>query len=753
MKRVLSYILAIVTVTTVFYSCSLTNRLNKKRPVVELSQTDAKQSQKPDTMKVPKFITFTDKDGRQKIVTEAILDSVTGEHITNIQLEEIKVVAKSKNIPERNGNINVEFVVTVPAILINKRWALTLTPELIKGDTILKLNELVLSGRKFRKQQLKDYQKYERFLESIIPDSVSFSENYVDMAGVRNYMDRKSVEQSRKQEKELRRELSRISFARNAERRKQLERERELIIRNAKKNPAAKIQQAVTETNQEEPIRNVSESRRKVATDYPDFSRMQVKEGATGTKETVIEDVTTYLQDLSVTESQMKEEKENNVIFTNMNQMDKETSYIIAGKVAFTPQDSAKVMEQFVLKDKLEKNERKKMQKEQKYEELVRHPYNEDARIDSIVNTGGTFRYFYSQPVPADEHTKKMMLTLSGRVDAIDNSTFQLHMNDTITYYVSSMVQFLDRAPRFRKKIIERRAEANLSAYINFPVGKDIVDESIGDNEKEINKIYDMIKKLTWSSEFEIDSITMTASSSPEGGFYANQELAKRRACSLKKFFATKLDDKQGVDTLLNARWIAEDWEKLKGFVVNDEQIENRDGLLGIIDNVKSPDSRESKIRSQFKKEYEYLKSEIYPKLRVVDFKFNLHRAGMVKDTIHTTEPDTEYADAIKMLEDRKYKQALSILIDYDDFNTAICYMSLGYDETAYKILAKEPETSDSKYLLAVLSARLGNDSEAVRCYLRSVELDDAKAWRGLLDPEVNRLIKAYDLNKEESTN
>lgn len=709
MKRLVLNMCFALAGIMVFYGCSLTGSLHKKNPSVGLSQPVSSKTTASDSVKLPKFITFVDKDGNEKIVTESIRDSVTGEYMTTVELSGITVVAKSKNVPERNGSIDVEFIVTVPEILIDNRWALTLTPELIKGDTVVQLNDLVLSGRKFRKQQLKDYQKYDDFLNTIIPDSAEFKENFVDVTGFRNYMDRKSIEKQRKQQREIKRTLSKIKFQKSEDRQKVLLDIRKNIVSAAK-------------------------------------GRRQKMDGIG----TTVEDVTEYFLHLNIDNPEETIErisKDEDRAFKGLTITKELVTDEDNSRISFSMQDSAQLMKPFILKDKWKENEKRKMEKEVKYREIVRHPYNENARIDSIVNAEGAFKYFYSQPVPADEHTRKMLLTLSGKVEAMDNSIYELPMRDTITYYVSSMVQFLDKSPRYRKKIIERRAEANMSAYINFLVGKDVVNEDLGDNKMEINKIHEMITKLTWSSEFEIDSITMIAASSPEGDFHANENLARRRALSLKNFFAMKLEDEAGVDTLLSARWIAEDWKKLAGYIVNDESIENKNDILEMIEKIKSPDAREMQIRQKFKKDYEYMKSEVYPKLRVVDFKFNLHRAGMVKDTIHTTELDTEYAEALKMLENRKYKMALSILMDYDDYNTAICYMSLGYDEKAYKILEREKETSDRDYLIAILAARLGKEENAVRYYLRSVELDEMKVYRGLLDPEINKLIKAYNLN------
>ena len=374
--------------------------------------------------------------------------------------------------------------------------------------------------------------------------------------------------------------------------------------------------------------------------------------------------------------------------------------------------------------------------------------YNTDARLDTVISAGNNFNYYYTQEVATDE-SKSMDLYLTGNIFALDKSTYTLPQSDTITYFVSSMIQFLDNAPRFKRRIIERHAEANFSAHITFPVGRENIDENLNDNANEIAKVQDIIKQLTWSSEFIIDSINMTASASPEGSWRLNEALAKRRAISLKSYFGRKLDDKKGVDTLFNAKWIAEDWKRVYDLIAMDNHISSKDAILQIITNEADPDKRELQIKNKFPVEYKHIRDSIYPALRVVDFQFNLHRSGMTQDTIHTTEPDTLYEKGRDLLKARKYKDALAILIEYGDYNTAIAYMSLGYDKPAYDILLKEKESANQEYLLAILCSRLKREEEAVRRFLHSCELDGSKVYRGALDPEINRLIRKYNLNKK----
>lgn len=489
-------------------------------------------------------------------------DEKTGEDIVTVTLSEVTVVARTKTVPERFGMVNLDFIVTVPKTLIDKRWMITLTPTLEKSGEKIKLEDVVINGEIYRLYQEKGEAMY-----SSLADRYNF-------------------------------------FAR----------------------------------------------------------------------------------------------------------------------------DTTRIWDYFFRKYNLQ--------------------YNTDARLDTIISADNNFNYYYTQEVATDE-SRSMDLYLKGNIFALDKSTFELPQSDTITYFVSSMIQFIDNAPRFKRRIIERHAEANFSAHITFPVGRENIDEALNDNASEIAKVQDIIKQLTWSSEFIIDSINMTASASPEGRWKLNDALAKRRAVSLKSYFAKKLDDKKGVDTLFNAKWIAEDWKRVYDLIAVNKRITSKKAILQIITDEADPDKREALIKRKYPAEYGHIRDSIYPALRVVDFQFNLHRSGMTKDTIHTTEPDTLYDRGRDLLKARKYKDALAILIEYNDYNTAIAYMSIGYDKPAYDILCNEQESANQEYLLAILCSRIGKEAEAVRRYLHACELDESKVYRGALDPEINRLINKYHLNKK----
>ena len=276
------------------------------------------------------------------------------------------------------------------------------------------------------------------------------------------------------------------------------------------------------------------------------------------------------------------------------------------------------------------------------------------------------------------------------------------------------------------------------------------MDILLGNNREELDKVQDMLDKLTQTGEFVMDSISLVAGCSPEGSLRSNMLLSKKRAESIGKHLSAELSGVEGIEKILKPYPKGEDWQGLSKLVTDSLESVNKPFILELIAATIDPDWKETEIKRKFPTDYKYIRERLYPHLRAVDFTFHVHRQGMVKDTIHTTEPDTVYARAMELMVKRKYAEGLQILHEYNDYNTAICLISLGYDQAAYNILVTEPETANGEYLLAILASRLGKIEEAINRYLRSVILDPTKRWRGTLDPEINKLIKAYDLNNDD---
>lgn len=247
-------------------SCQLTSKLENTGYRPQVNQPGKVTTSTNNSMTENPVVQNVDGNTEEQIRTR---DEKTGEDIVTVALSEVTVVARTKTVPERFGMVNLDFIVTVPKTLIDKRWMVTLTPILEKSGEKNKLDDVVINGEIYRLYQEKGEAMY-----SALADRYNY-------------------------------------FAR----------------------------------------------------------------------------------------------------------------------------DTTRIWDYFFRKYNLQ--------------------YNTDARLDTIISAGNNFNYYYTQEVATDE-SKSMALYLTGNVFALDKSTFELPQSDTITYYVSSMIQFIDNAPRFKRKIIER---------------------------------------------------------------------------------------------------------------------------------------------------------------------------------------------------------------------------------------------------------------------------------------------------------
>lgn len=657
---------------------------------VRISQPQTKEAAGADR-RLPEQVVWTDDKGEEHIVKQVYHDSITGENMTLIELSEVTVMAKSKQVPERNGKINLDFLVTVPGELINNKWQVQLTPVAYKPADTLYLDKIFLSGADFAKMQEKGYMRYQAFMNSIIPDSL-YMQRLLDSKGYKKALAELEEEYFQAWKHEVIAKERWIDWSDKA---------------NAR---------------------------------FALFNyRMERNRQAIAGYNSLLEYLPAYW---------MRREMDDKYIPSKW-KMFARGNYKIRTR-SITPEDSAAITERFTDYKKIAENQKRKEQAGAMYEKYVRFPY-EPARLDTVIKQGNSFVYYYKQELPATENTKKIELTLDGQILSRDEVRTQLPPSDTITYYISSMVQFLDRTPRYRKKIITRKDEVSLRAYVTYKTGSTGFDEKTGDNKAEIDKVFETIRGINYTGEFLIDSIRMTATSSPEGSSGMNLSLSRERALALKKYLAARTEDRKGVDTLFRPRWIGEDWDRLRELVLSDDSLANRPEILRILEETKDPDSREYAMH-RYASDYKRIRERHYPQLRCVEFNFHLHRRDMIQDTIVMPVIDSTYMHAVSLIENRQYKQALSMLEeDYgEDYNTAVCLMSLGYDSRALDILLKQPDTSDRNYLAAILYSRLGREKEALRAYTKSCDQDDSKIWRGKLDPEINKLIVTYNLYKDE---
>ena len=422
-------------------------------------------------------------------------------------------------------------------------------------------------------------------------------------------------------------------------------------------------------------------------------------------------------------------------------------------------------------------NERRKSKRDAMYAKYVRVPIvTEGIRLDSVVvNTEGEFVYYYVQTINTRPKLRKVDVKLSGEIFESDKRIYNIPVTEPLTFYISSISAFVDNTEKYLTKVIERRATANTECRIDFEAGKSVIKTDYAENAYEINMISRTIASLLENKDFDLDSIIVRATASPEGSFTLNSSLAQKRSEAVSAYFSKYIESykdslkreagfsmsfngeeqkieaaEKPVDIRFTPRCIPDNWDDLdalvdKDVVMNPDQKSDYFSIRA----ESNPDVRESKMKNQAY--YRYMKETLYPKLRTVKFNCYLHRKGMIKDTVHTTVLDSVYMRGVQELKDMNYAEALALLSPYDDFNTAVAYVGMDRNLNAMRILSKLEKTAQVNYLLAILYSRSGDFNNAVQHYVTSVRQNPSYRFRGNLDPEISVLIKQYGLNSEEN--
>ena len=620
---------------------SATLKLRDEEPL--LPEMEALRSHRRDTIRV------TGLNGEEMFLMNAVQDE-NGEMVAHDVIDAAVVTARFRNVAERHGKVDLEFQIIVPEAMQDSKWQLRFFPDMyVLGDSI-RLEPVVITGRDYRKAQLKGYQQYERFLASIVSDTTRFINVW----------------------------------------------QLELFLQ-----------------------RNIPEvyAFRSDSTEVSDEQFASV---------------------YGVTEQQAVDH------YTN------------------------KIAKRW--------NNRKKSLRGRMYRKYVKVPIvTEGIRLDTILrDVNGDFIYNYVQTISTRPKLRKVDIVLSGEVWESDRKVYLMSRSEPLTFYISSLSSFVDGKERYLTRVIERRAQANTACYVDFASGSSEVDISLSNNRDEIGRIRGNLAQLIEDTVYDLDSIVVTASASPEGSARANRALAQRRSESVCRFFEgyirhyrDSLDREAGFsigedgevvhevhrpDIRFIARNGGENWKMLDALIRKDSTVTDaqKEEYTRLRASAADLDALEEGLRRQ--PYYRYLREQVYPRLRTVRFDFHLHRKGMVKDTVHTTELDTTYMLGVQAIRDRDYERAVSYLRTYADYNTAVAYCALDYNASALSILETLEPTAEVLYMRAVVYTRLGRVQEAVQCYVNSCELNPAYIHRGNLDPEIAALIKTYDLNRQNDS-
>ena len=393
-------------------------------------------------------------------------------------------------------------------------------------------------------------------------------------------------------------------------------------------------------------------------------------------------------------------------------------------------------------------NERRKERVGKMYERYVKDPIvNEGVRLDTVLTASdGDFIYRYIHTFRSRPRLKKVSLSLDGKLYEEGRCVYSFPFPDELTFYISSLSGLLDDRPKYRMLVLERVVRDNTKALIDFHQGSSQVDTSLGDNASELRRVRRCIDDIVARDGLELDSLVIVASCSPEGSYANNRRLSAARSQAVKDYVRGFVPE-DWRDSLI-ASELPENWVQREKLVANDTLLSEgaRRRILEVIRSDDDPDAAEARL-SRFP-EYRYLREKVYPKLRSVSFDFHMHRTGMQKDTVHTTEIDSVYMAGVQALRDLDYKKAVFLLRPYDDYNAALAFMSADYNHSALDVLSRLDDTDPKVcYLKAMVLSRLEQHEEARKYYRLCLAYDPYMRHRANLDPEMYLLVKQDNNN------
>lgn len=169
---------AIPAILLVLCSCSSASKVEAVREGVLAPSLSMAEDLPPADLLAPEqpvsdTIQVTDAQGRSMLLMRAVRDE-NGEMVASDVISPVVVAARFRNVAERQGTVTLRFDVKVPSGMVESGWQLRLFPFLCVGEERSRLAPVYISGQRYRRAQLRGYERYERFLDSIVSDSTLF---------------------------------------------------------------------------------------------------------------------------------------------------------------------------------------------------------------------------------------------------------------------------------------------------------------------------------------------------------------------------------------------------------------------------------------------------------------------------------------------------------------------------------------------------------------------------------------------------
>lgn len=686
--------------------------------------------------------------------------NLIGVDTNGIKLDAVIVRETKRKItpPDSNGRLNMSLIVAVPKDIMSSKWQMRLHPRIYirqnKVETVnFPVEDLYVTGSGYRDMQIMGYERYANYLSKI----AAANQGYNNSINLGNVLD---------------------TTLSNFVNKYQLE---YFIMRNFPEIYSLKNDSTCIGDNEFAQI--IGHGKDEVISHYYN-STLEKKNSK------LVQDKRKRFMDWVYNPIQQENiQKDNVVISDTLERFDKIYSEVLEkikkdpllSKEFYSYLDSVKKDGKFKfpelksnyfrnldsLNDVKESNMRENPKVREKTKgKLFNFDFNllggggDKFKLDAVNVISGSdtsniyMEYEYSTMLEAFQYPNidRVSIGITGELFEDTTHLFNFRMSERLDYPVISTANLADTTEIVYDSIPQlRKANHGANYSIEFEKNSAVLREGFGNNASVISDIKRNIETLLENAEFDLDSIIVSATASPEGAINVNERFSGQRSQAVSSYFKAYANSqrwkyksredslrrehesslasikeayergdllkeeyeefiKKGEAEIAAAKMpdidfkdypIAENWDDLNTLVSNDEHMSNSEKNLffDTWDKYNNLDSRENAMKNH--SYYNYMSKELYPKIRVVKFEFHMHRKGQEHDTIWIKVPSERYLEGVKALRSFDYIKAENILRDYPSYNAAICFIVRNKPIQAINLLEDKSLKIDFEYFKA----------------------------------------------------
>ena len=280
----------------------------------------------------------------------------------------------------------------------------------------------------------------------------------------------------------------------------------------------------------------------------------------------------------------------------------------------------------------------------------------------------------------------------------------------------------------FQEAVAETIKTRELSgrAYVDFPVNKIEIYPDYRNNTYELGKIIATIDSVKNDKDITVTSLHIAGTASPEGPYDNNVYLAKNRTRTLMEYVRNLYKFPEG---FITTSYEPVDWAGLREWLEKNN-IENKEAILAIVNSNIEPYARNSKIKSDYPTQYQWLLTNVYPSLRHSDYRIEytirqFNDVAEIAEVLHTAPQKLSLnemyvlAGSLQPGSD-EYNEVFETAVrlypndETANLNAANAAMQAGNIAKAEQYLAKAGQSPKAVYARGVLAALKGDYPTAI---------------------------------------